>query len=806
MAGDTTEPNHVDAAQDAGAQTSNPGTGGVLGRIKIGAKIYIGFGMVLMLLLAMSILSFIELEGATDTFTEYRGLARQTNASGRVQANMLMTRLHAKSFVIDASDKNTAAVRKRAKATLKIVQDARKLVADPKEQKRLAVIEKDVKTYIAGFERVVRLQRQRHGLVHKQLNVIGPQMERDLSKIMASAFKDDDAEAAYHAGQVLRSLLLARLYVTRFLVDNDRKSAARVRKEFTDVKTQAEKMLGQLQNPGRRALARKVLIAEKAYEAAFNKVVATIGTRNAIIKGRLDKIGPEVAKLTEEMKLDFLGQQDTLGPKATREINLALDFIMIVAGVAVLLALIIATLIGRMITGPINRITATMVRLADGDVSVEIPGVGRRDEIGSMADAVVVFRDNAIKTTELAEAERRAADEKAEADRKAVEAKAEAERKAAAEKAEFERKSAEERERVAAEKAEADRKAADEKAELERRAAEERERVAAEKAEAERRAADEKAEADRKAAEEKQRMAEQRAEEQRLAEETAAAEKKAALNALADELEANVASVLATVASKTQHLKSTATTMTSGADQTLKQAQTVAAASEEATTNVQTVASAAEEMSNSISEISHQVSESTTIASRAVNEAAKTNETVEGLSEAARRIGDVVQLISDIAEQTNLLALNATIEAARAGEAGKGFAVVASEVKSLAEQTAKATEEISSQIGAIQTETDGAVGAIVGIGKTIEQVSEIATAIASAVEEQSAATQEIARNCQEAASGTQEVSANIAQVSHAADESGTASKEVLVSADQLETEAANLRTQIDSFVETIRAA
>jgi len=258
--------------------------------------------------------------------------------------------------------------------------------------------------------------------------------------------------------------------------------------------------------------------------------------------------------------------------------------------------------------------------------------------------------------------------------------------------------------------------------------------------------------------------------------------------------------VVAIVAASSNEMQSTAQSMSSGAEETARQSQAVSAASEEATTNVQTVAAAAEEMSNSISEISRQVSQSAEIATRAVAEAEKTNTTVEGLSEAAQKVGEVVKLISDIAEKTNLLALNATIEAARAGEAGKGFAVVANEVKSLAEQTAKATDEIATQIGSIQTETSGAVQAISGIGKTIEEINEIATTISSAVEEQSAATQEIARNCQEAAKGTQEVSANIMGVNQAADETGKQAQQVLEAAAELAKQGDTLKAEIERFM------
>ncbi|MGE4281294.1 MAG: protoglobin domain-containing protein [Magnetospirillum sp.] len=229
------------------------------------------------------------------------------------------------------------------------------------------------------------------------------------------------------------------------------------------------------------------------------------------------------------------------------------------------------------------------------------------------------------------------------------------------------------------------------------------------------------------------------------------------------------------------------------------------AAAEEATTNIQTVAAAAEELSSSIEEISRQVSHSAAIAADAMTEAERTNQMVESLSEAAGKIGQVVSLINAIASQTNLLALNATIEAARAGEAGKGFAVVANEVKSLANQTAKATNEIGTQIGAVQSATRDAVGAITDIARTIGQINEIAGSIAAAVEEQGAATQEIARNVQQAAMGTQEVTGTIARVSAAAFETGNTAREVLNAAASLAQNSNVLENQVDRFVADIRA-
>ena len=327
--------------------------------------------------------------------------------------------------------------------------------------------------------------------------------------------------------------------------------------------------------------------------------------------------------------------------------------------------------------------------------------------------------------------------------------------------------------------------------------------MAAEKA---RREAEERQAEENRKANEKRLADEREAAQARAAEEKAAADRKAAMHTLADQFERAVGNIVNSVSSASTELEAAATTLTQTADTTQELAGVVASASEEASANVQSVSAATDEMSSSVNEISRQVQESSRIAGEAVKQAQTTDARITSLSQAAGRIGDVVKLITAVAEQTNLLALNATIEAARAGEAGKGFAVVASEVKLLAAQTAKATTEISTQIAGMQTETSAAVGAIKEIGSTIAHISEIATSIASAVEEQGAATGEIARNVGEAAKGTAQVATNITDVNRGAGETGAASSQVLASAQQLAKEGGRLRTEVDKFLATVRAA
>jgi methyl-accepting chemotaxis protein len=286
----------------------------------------------------------------------------------------------------------------------------------------------------------------------------------------------------------------------------------------------------------------------------------------------------------------------------------------------------------------------------------------------------------------------------------------------------------------------------------------------------------------------------------------AASERRNEMHRLADGFEAAVGNIVTSVSRLSNELEGAASTLSGNADTTRQLSDVVAGASQEASVNVQSVAHATHELTSSVSEISRHVQESSRIATYAVRQADQTDSRIGELSKAATRIGNVVKLITDIAEQTNLLALNATIEAARAGEAGKGFAVVAAEVKTLATQTAKATDEIGAQIAEMQAATQESVNAIKEIGTTIGRISEIAMVIATAVEEQSATTGEIARNVENAARSSARVADNIGDVNRAASETGEASGRVLASAKVLSGEGAGIKVAVEKFLATVRAA
>ncbi|MDU1689061.1 MAG: Cache 3/Cache 2 fusion domain-containing protein [Bradyrhizobium sp.] len=306
----------------------------------------------------------------------------------------------------------------------------------------------------------------------------------------------------------------------------------------------------------------------------------------------------------------------------------------------------------------------------------------------------------------------------------------------------------------------------------------------------------------RSAAGERRRMRE----EQAAAAAAAVEQRKTELQRFVNSFQASIGGIIENVLTSASEFEREARQLTQAARTTADLSGQSAGASETASEHVRTAAAASDELSGSIAEIIRRVQESNAIAAEAVNQATATDQRIKELSDAGNRIGDVVKLITSIAEQTNLLALNATIEAARAGDAGRGFAVVAQEVKTLAGQTANATEEISSQIANMQTVTQESVDAIKAIGATIERINGIAASISAAVEQQRAATQNITQSVRSAASGTAEVVNNIRSAARGAGETGESSNRMFASAQALSGESLRLKAEVQKFLDNMQAA
>ncbi len=270
--------------------------------------------------------------------------------------------------------------------------------------------------------------------------------------------------------------------------------------------------------------------------------------------------------------------------------------------------------------------------------------------------------------------------------------------------------------------------------------------------------------------------------------------------------EQQVDEILETLGSAATELEATAQSMSSTAEEGASQATSVASASTQAASSVQTVAAATEELTASIKDVTEQIGKTSAIASQAAEKTGSAISQIDVLREGAAKIGEVVSLITDIAEQTNLLALNATIEAARAGEAGKGFAVVASEVKSLANQTAQATKEIAQQIEAMQNGVETTVPVIQAISEVIEELNQISSTVAAAAEEQTATTTEISRSVTEAAQGTEEVSKNVDGLQEAAQTTSAASAQVLTAAQSVSEKSEVLKKEVGEFLNEVKAA
>ena len=655
----------------------------------------LGFAVVLAITAVSMGFAYLGFEGVSAGVASYRKSVSEADLARNIDRELISYRGLARYYVVTGKEDDGKAAL-NAEAGLKdVIDQAMKGTTNPAALDQITRLAREFNAFTKIFAEILKVKSDSALVAQNQLARGGNMLKYKLDELSGNAGEAELPAVELGIKQVTAQYQAMTALANMFVVNSDQAVAASAlaRLKFVEnslhaISTTDDKIVAGLKE------AAGLL---EDYKQALSKLVENSKSIEELT-AEMTNSAAAIMKGSSAMKANLLSDQQRLEAESDATIVQTEHLIVALAGGGFLLGAVLAILLGKGISRPMTAMCKAMRELAGGNFDVVLPGLGRKDELGEMADAVEEFKLQAV---------------------------AKAERDAAAQEAQNKESSA---------------------------------------------------------------------------------ARRTELIRFADEFETAVGAIVSNVSASAVQLEAAAGTLTRTAETTQSLSSKVAGSSDEASSNMQSVASATEELSASVDEIGKRVRESSRIAEAAVVQAQQTDGRIGKLSRAAQEIGDVVKLITAIAEQTNLLALNATIEAARAGEAGRGFAVVASEVKSLASQTAKATDEISSHILGMQGATQESVAAIKEIGGTISQISDIASSISAAVEQQSSATQEIARSVQNVAKGTDEAAADIMEVNRGATETGSASADVLNSARTLSSESTRLRAELDRFMANIRAA
>ena len=668
--------------------------------LKLRGQILAGFALVILVAGVIAAQGIWGLRGLERTFDTYTELGDDAALVSQLRGDIVETMLSVRTWLRTEDEAAKQEVIDLEHTVEEQIAEAQQVITNPERAAKVDEIDAAMQRFHAGFDQVVELVQQRNAFVRAGMNEVGPAVRKRLTEVSEGAYAAGDFASASEAALANQHLLLARLYATKFLLDNDVADTERVEAEFSKLTARLDTLSDRnveagIQNADRRALLGEVREMLPRYQDAFAGAREAILERNDVIQNVIVADGQLVERGAEAIQASVMADEQALQKTAHAATDSSQTLMLAVAIGGLALGALAAWLIGGKISQGVRRITDAMTRLAEGARDTEIPGRGRQDEIGEMAEALAVFKTTAQQQLELAERQQ------AEAERKAQDA--------------------------------------------------ERVKQATER------------------------------------------------------FRAEVGEQLDTLGAASTELESTASEMTTTAKQTSERTETVATASDRASSNTQTVAASTEELAASIAEVTQQIEKTAGVADRADTQARAAMSNVQEVQAGADAVTKVVELIKDIAEQTNLLALNATIEAARAGEAGKGFAVVANEVKNLATQTTKATEEVGQQIEQMRESVGRAVPAMEQVAEIVREVNEIAGVVASTATEQAAATDEITRNVQQAAEGAQQVAGNVGGLREGAQSTSAGAEQVLSTAGDVARQASDLRTAIDRYVEQVAA-
>jgi methyl-accepting chemotaxis protein len=671
----------------------------MLSRIGIRPRIFGGFALILSFLVVLACFAMMQVQQIGGTVDELVISAAGDSGMSQVRAALLSANGAVEKFIrtwnVGDKEAATKAIEQVAQQSDRVEQQFGKLpaVADGASQIRTALVNYR-SSFAAAADAVDRLR-----VATTKTDAIGAAAGLDAGGIQVALANRNDPVRLMNPMRLATDVDSVRVAVMRYSAAMNEGNADDARATLAyagQAIAAAEAEIAGTSETKMKALVAALKAKLTAQTAALEEVIKAGGdlrTKQSELLKASAAIDDQVVKITKKLGAMRAEHAD----KTSATVRQTQTMVVSTAAGALVVGIVLAWLIGASVSGPVRSMTDRMQSLAAGQLDEPIPGGESRDEIGRMARAVEVFRDNALAVRRM--------EQEATAQRQASEA--------------------------------------------------DRVRMMAD---------------------------------------------------LAGRFEQGMHGVISGVGGRADDMGRSAGDLARIAERGRGLAEAVANRAEQASVNVQTVASASQELAASIREISTQVQRSVTVSGRATQETRRTSELIHGLSSAAQRIGDIIQLIQAIASQTNLLALNATIEAARAGDAGKGFAIVASEVKNLASQTAQATEQIASQITTIQGATDETVAAITQFDATVREMAEISNAIASAVEEQGAATGEIARNIEEAANGTAAVTREIGDVRAVAGETDAGAEAALAVASALQEQTVSLKGNVAEFLKTIRSA
>jgi|GEM_PF-1621144 two-component system, sensor histidine kinase and response regulator len=352
-----------------------------IGSTQEGRRLLWGFASLLLVLALVSVISFVVVQNASGGFTGYREMARDANLAGRLQANMLMVRMNVKDFIITGSYKDLQQYADYYRKMSGFLEEAQQEIVKPERADQIDQVAGNLRDYVSAFDAVIALRERRNDAVFKVLDVRGPYMEANLTAIMTSAEESNDMAAAFHAGLAMKHLLLARLYVAKFLVNNDQRSVDRVKKEFEAVRHRLEILDSELENEHRRAMREAVLSSFADYESTFAELVEIIFERNNIISGTLDRLGPEIASHVESVKLDIKSVQDEIGPRLQARNTLSIYVVSIVGAIALIVAVTLTFVIVR----TFRRMTAS---IESARVAAESTAQTKADFLANMSHEI----------------------------------------------------------------------------------------------------------------------------------------------------------------------------------------------------------------------------------------------------------------------------------------------------------------------------------------------------------------------------------------------------------------------------------